>query len=43
MTLMVIILTMIAVIAGIWFVIYRLDERDRKIERGEWPGYWGEG
>ena len=36
-------LVAIATIGGIWFVIYRLDERDRKIERGEWPGYWGEG
>ena len=40
----VIILTLIAVIVGVWFVIWRLDEGDRKIERlaKDDAEYWGE-
>lgn len=40
----VIILTLITVIAGIWFVIWRLDEGDRKIKRlaKDDAKYWGE-
>ena len=44
MTALVIIAIAIATIAGIWFVIWRLDEGDRKIERlaKDDAKYWGE-